>query len=123
MISNGDDSVPRMNIEQMAQSTADALARQTMLPKAAYTSPEWFELEHAAVRARAWTYVCHASELPRGGFRRVRVGTEDMIVTRDEDGVLHALHNVCRHRSAEVVVEECGIARRLVCPYHRWSYD
>ena len=53
----------------------------------------------------------------------MQVGTEDMIVTRDDNGDLHALHNVCRHRGAEVVVEDCGTARRLMCPYHLWSYD
>lgn len=107
----------------MWESAAQALASGTMLPKVAYTSPEWFEAERPVVHDRAWSYVCHTSELAPGSFRRVRVGTEDMIVTRDGDGVAHAMYNVCRHRGAEVVTQDCGTARRLVCPYHVWSYD
>lgn len=112
-----------MDLKLMAQLTGEALAGGTMLPKLAYTSPEWFDAERRPVRERTWTYVCHTSELAPGSFRRVLVGTEDMVVTRDRDGQLHALHNVCRHRAAEVVTEECGSARSLVCPYHLWSYD
>src|SRR4029077_3151029 len=93
------------------------------LPKPAYTSEDWFDAERRVVHDRAWTYVGHTSELAPGNFRRARVAGEDMLLTRDRDGVLHALHNVCRHRAAEVVVEQCGSARSLVCPYHLWSYD
>jgi Rieske 2Fe-2S family protein len=112
-----------MDLELMSELTAQAVANATMLPKPAYTSPEWFEAERRPVHDRAWTYVCHTSELEAGSFRRVRVGAEDMVFTRDRDGVLHALHNVCRHRGAEVVTTDCGTARSLVCPYHLWSYD
>lgn len=112
-----------VNLQLMTELTGRALANGTMLPGLAYTSPDWFELERPTVHDRRWTYVCHASELERGSFRRVRIGTEDMVITRDKAGELHALHNVCRHRGAEVVVEECGAARSLVCPYHLWSYD
>jgi len=112
-----------MDLELMSELTAQALADGTMLPKPAYTSPEWFEAERRPVHDRAWTYVCHISELEPASFRRVRAGGEDMIVTRSRDGTLHALHNVCRHRGAEVVTTDCGTARSLVCPYHLWSYD
>jgi phenylpropionate dioxygenase-like ring-hydroxylating dioxygenase large terminal subunit len=112
-----------MMLDLIAKSVGEALDNGTMLPQDAYTSLEWFEAERNAVHDRTWAYVCHASQLPPGGFRRVRVGAEDLVVTRDRDGKVHALFNVCRHRAAEVVTEECGTARRLVCPYHSWSYD
>ena len=112
-----------MNLLQVSELTDEALAKGTLLPRPAYTSQDWFDAERVPVHDRAWAYVCHVSELAPGSFRRVRVGREDMIVTRDGDGNLHALHNVCRHRGAEVVVEQCGAARSLVCPYHLWSYS
>jgi phenylpropionate dioxygenase-like ring-hydroxylating dioxygenase large terminal subunit len=112
-----------VNLVQVSTLTDEALSRGTLFPRDAYTSQDWFEVERGPVHDRAWTYVGHTSELAPGGFRRVRVGVEDMIVTRDGDGDLHALHNVCRHRGAEVVVEDCGTARSLVCPYHLWSYS
>jgi Rieske 2Fe-2S family protein len=112
-----------VDLAHISELTDAAVARGTLLPQAAYTSPEWLAAEQAPIFDRRWTYVGHASEVAPGSFRRLRVADEDMVVTRDQDGVVHALHNVCRHRAAEVVTEECGTARSLVCPYHLWSYD
>lgn len=44
-----------------------------------------------------------------------------VVVCRDRDGRVRAFLNVCRHRGARLV-EGCGSARRLVCPYHAWTY-
>ncbi|HSS68557.1 MAG TPA: aromatic ring-hydroxylating dioxygenase subunit alpha [Nocardioidaceae bacterium] len=112
-----------MDLAKVSELTDAAVARGTLLPQAAYTSPEWLAAEQAPIFDRRWTFVGHASEFAPGTFRRMRVGTEDMVVTRNQDGAVHALHNVCRHRAAEVVTEDCGTARSLVCPYHLWSYD
>jgi glycine betaine catabolism A len=112
-----------MDAARMLELTVQANATGTMLPRAAYTSPEWFAAEQAAVHDRAWTYVGHTSQLAPGSFRRVRAGADDLVVTRDRSGELHAFHNVCRHRGAEVVLKDCGTAHSLVCPYHLWSYD
>jgi Rieske 2Fe-2S family protein len=38
--------------------------------------------------------------------------------------VVHAFHNVCRHRGARLVeAAEGKVRRRIQCPYHAWSYD
>ena len=53
---------------------------------------------------------------------------ESVLVTSDEGGALHAFHNVCRHRGAELVPDPppprpvTNVARLLRCPYHAWSY-
>ena len=46
-----------------------------------------------------------------------------MLLTRDEDGAVHAFANSCRHRGHELL--QCGetVKRRsIICPYHSWSY-
>ncbi|MEI5101178.1 aromatic ring-hydroxylating dioxygenase subunit alpha [Streptomyces sp. PmtG] len=49
-----------------------------------------------------------------------------LVVTRDEDGALHALSRVCRHRFMDVLPPETapeqGSLERLTCPYHTWTY-
>ncbi|MGI9053115.1 MAG: aromatic ring-hydroxylating dioxygenase subunit alpha, partial [Ilumatobacteraceae bacterium] len=46
-----------------------------------------------------------------------------IVVLRGDDGEVRALHNVCRHRGSIVCDAAAGHAgRRLVCPYHQWSY-
>jgi nitrite reductase/ring-hydroxylating ferredoxin subunit len=39
------------------------------------------------------------------------------------DGEIRAFHNVCRHRGSRICKTEHGNAHRLVCPYHRWTYE
>jgi Rieske 2Fe-2S family protein len=51
------------------------------------------------------------------------VGTDSVIVMGGENGRPHAFLNVCRHRGARLISDaEGSIGRRLVCPYHAWSY-
>jgi choline monooxygenase len=45
-----------------------------------------------------------------------------VVVVRDEQGDVNAFVNVCRHRGAEVVREDCGHRMSLQCPYHAWTY-
>jgi choline monooxygenase len=44
-----------------------------------------------------------------------------VVITRDADGVLHGLVNVCRHRGGPLA-SGCGAARALSCAYHAWVY-
>ena len=36
---------------------------------------------------------------------------------------MRALHNVCRHRGSQLVAPGRGTSKRIVCPYHQWTYD
>ncbi|WP_118856729.1 aromatic ring-hydroxylating oxygenase subunit alpha [Sphingomonas mesophila] len=48
-----------------------------------------------------------------------------LIVSRDRDGAAHVLANVCRHRGTRLLSPDGDTpvpARRIVCPYHAWTY-
>jgi Rieske 2Fe-2S family protein len=63
-------------------------------------------------------------ELPRpGSWMSLSVGPWPVIITRDRDGGLNAFHNTCRHRGAQICKPGKGASPRLVCPYHRWTYE
>jgi phenylpropionate dioxygenase-like ring-hydroxylating dioxygenase large terminal subunit len=47
---------------------------------------------------------------------------EPILIVRDESQRLRAFSRVCLHR-AFPIAQGSGHAKRLVCPYHRWSYD
>ena len=51
------------------------------------------------------------------------VGKLTVVITRDKEGTIRALHNSCRHRGSMVCQPGHGTAPKLVCPYHRWTYD
>jgi nitrite reductase/ring-hydroxylating ferredoxin subunit len=45
-----------------------------------------------------------------------------ILLTRSADNTVRAFDNVCLHRQSRIV-EGCGAARRIACPYHAWTYD
>ena len=88
-----------------------------------YLCQERFQQEMSLIHRRLPVPYVHTSELSRPNtFRRVQTSVGDVLITRDDSGAVHAFHNVCRHRGAGLVDAESGSARRLVCPYHAWSY-
>ena len=61
-----------------------------------------------------WNFVCHESEVRNpGDFRVVTVAGFPILLARDEQGVLRAFYNICRHRAAPVVRQECGNSKGL----------
>jgi choline monooxygenase len=94
------------------------------LPAAAYTQPEWLELEHLRIFERSWQYVGWLADLDSpGSFLTTTVGRVPVVVVRGEDGELRALVNVCRHRGSELVQDAVGRRKTLQCQYHAWTYN
>ena len=93
------------------------------LPLAAYTSQDLFAAETARIFRNEWICVGRTEQIGRvGDWFSADVAGEPVVVTRNEDGDIRAMSAVCRHRSM-TVAQGSGNSRRLVCPYHRWSYD
>ncbi len=100
-----------------------ALVRPDAVHRALYVDPGLFELEMARVFGQAWVFVGHESQVPNpGDFASSRIGTEQVLLTRDEHGQLNVIHNRCAHRGLEVCTEESGNTRFFRCAYHGWAY-
>lgn len=88
-----------------------------------YASPEVFDLDVEAIFAAHWIFVATEPEIAEpGDFVTIDLGRYSVIVLRDDDGQVRALHNVCRHRGSRVLLEERGSVGNLVCSYHQWTY-
>lgn len=93
------------------------------LPAWLYSDPEWFAVEAARVIRPSWQIVCHASDIPEpGDWHTLDILGESIVAVRGDDGAIRAFANVCRHRGSRLVDGARGCARKLVCPYHAWSY-
>ena len=57
-----------------------------------------------------------------GSFMTATVMDRPILVTRDEQHVLHAMVNACAHRGARVAYGE-GVGRRFTCRSHGWTYN
>ncbi len=55
-------------------------------------------------------------------FFHTYMGEDPVILTRDGEGRLHALLNMCRHRGNGVVRCDDGNAKRFMCTYHGWTH-
>lgn len=121
-------------IENAMSDSADALNGpraalervQPGLPAHWYRDPAHHELELETFWYAGWIAVAREEELPSpGDYRLVGVGTQSLILLRDDEGALRAFHNTCRHRGSILCTGESGrFARgRINCPYHAWSYD
>ncbi len=94
------------------------------LPAWTYSNAEFFDVEMERIFRPAWQIVCHESDLAQpGDFQRIDYIGESIILMRGEDGAVRAFTNVCRHRGARIVEEASGCAKKLVCPYHGWTYE
>lgn len=92
------------------------------LPSDVYTGSQRYRAEIERVLWRSWLPVAREAELAQPGRWLVRsVERASVLLTRGEDGVLHALHNTCLHRGSALASSD-GCGKRLVCPYHAWSY-
>ena len=99
---------------------------EATLPAADYFEPAAYERDLSAIWYRNWIFACRASELATPlAFKTLRVGSQEVLVVRDETGALRAFHNTCRHRGSQLCRESEGRlkARLITCPYHAWSYS
>jgi Rieske 2Fe-2S family protein len=96
------------------------------LPASWYSDPEHYRRELEAFWYSRWVAVSREEEIPAAGdWRVVRIGTQSLVIVRTDAGAINAFHNACRHRGSVLCTEEKGsLARkRIVCPYHAWTYD
>jgi Rieske 2Fe-2S family protein len=96
------------------------------LPSSAYWDVDIHQRDLDAIWYRSWLLVCREADLAQPlAFKTFRVGTQEIVVLRDETGELRAFHNTCRHRGSQLCRESEGRlkARLITCPYHAWSYS
>lgn len=106
------------------RAIADADFEQaTAMPPDIYRSAAFHEWERNEIFAKDWLCVGLAAGLPKpGDYLSFSINDQPLLVLRGEDGEIRGLSNVCLHRMMRLV-EGSGSCRRLVCPYHAWTYD
>jgi phenylpropionate dioxygenase-like ring-hydroxylating dioxygenase large terminal subunit len=101
-----------------------ALARGLTLPVGWYTDPAVLRLEEERIFRRSWQYAGRLDQIEQpGDFFTYRAGHIPAVLVRDRAGAVNAFVNVCRHRGAEVVLDDAGHRETLQCHYHAWTYD
>lgn len=109
--------------EETYRSTRLPIEQASTLVPEAYRSQVFHDLELQRVFAGGWVAVGFAEQVRSTGETIVAtVAGQSIMVTRTEAGQLRGFHNVCRHRAAKLVDDDCRL-RRFRCRYHSWTYD
>lgn len=112
-----------MDSRQAMLSRLRGLQPTRALPRDFYTSGADYQLELDTIWYRDWLFVGHDCEVAHpGDYVTVQIGAYPLIIVRDRDGEIRALHNTCRHRGSRLCSAQRGNAPRFVCPYHQWTY-
>ncbi len=118
-------------IEQTTQETYEVLqdARRTLeeegkLLAKVYNDPSIFELEAKKIFSKTWIFLAHETEIPwPGDYVLRRIINDSFIVTRDEDGQIHVLFNMCKHRGMQLCRSDAGNSSHFRCPYHGYTFS
>ncbi len=110
--------------ERMSCLLANRLPAHS-LPREFYTDALFYQLDLEQIWYREWLFVGHDVEVAEpGDYITVTIGDYNLIIIRGVDRRIRALHNVCRHRGSVLCEQASGsVRRRIVCPYHQWSYE
>ena len=109
----------------MSQTTARLHDRYPELgtgpvPVEPYISPAYFAQEKEKIFKKTWLQVGRVEEIPGVGdyfVKELAACDTSIIVVRNKQGVIRAMHNVCAHRMNQVVYEPCGKARKFFCKF------
>lgn len=102
-----------------------ALVRPDAVHRDVYVNNEVFQLEMAHLFRNTWVYVGHDSQVPNSGdYTTTDIGSQPVIMIRDNEGTVNVLENRCAHKGARLLSAPRGNVRSaLRCPYHGWTYE
>ena len=103
--------------------TTDQLDTVTINPIAAYTCQKRLAKEQELLRTEPimMGLSCLLPE-PRSYLTDDNTGVP-ILLMRDSDGKARAFLNACRHRGSRLLEGSGSARKRIVCPYHAWTYD
>ncbi|MGI9524259.1 MAG: aromatic ring-hydroxylating oxygenase subunit alpha [Hyphomicrobiaceae bacterium] len=95
----------------------------TINPVASYICPDRLSREQDVIRRSPvlMGLGCRLSE-PRSYLTDDNTGVP-ILLLRDDAGRARAFLNACKHRGSRMLEGVGQVRRRLVCPYHAWTYD
>jgi phenylpropionate dioxygenase-like ring-hydroxylating dioxygenase large terminal subunit len=110
-------------LASLAHTAALPLEQATAMQPGLYRSEEILAVEHREIFAKEWLCPGRTADIPKpGDYITFTIGDQPVMITRTSSGEIRAQANVCLHRMMQLL-EGKGNCKRIVCPYHAWTYD
>ena len=98
------------------------ITKAKTLPTSFYTDPEYFSIARQRIFKTSWQFIGDTTfiEQPNNCHPFILLDPylkEPLLLTRDNDGTLHCLSNVCTHRGNLLMDQSCNTSN-LRCKYH-----
>ena len=97
-----------------------------MIPAERYISADYAKREWDHMWSKVWLLGCREEDIPEPGDHMVtEIGSESILLVRQQDKSVRAFYNVCLHRGNKLVhsVEQPQEgATTFRCRYHNWQY-
>jgi len=111
-------------LKTLATVAATPFSQADTIPPMLYSSQEVHALERERIFAREWLCPGLAADVPKpGDYITFSINDQPVLTLRGEDGVVRSFSNVCLHRMMPLVEGRGSCGRKMVCPYHAWTYD
>ncbi|MDA1076978.1 MAG: aromatic ring-hydroxylating dioxygenase subunit alpha [Proteobacteria bacterium] len=114
----------RHNLAHSRAGTIDQTDKVLQVPARHYYDQDRWRLEIDRVFKRVPLMLAMTSELPKpGDYKAMEAVGFPILLSRSDEGQVHAFVNMCSHRGSQVMLNGKGNTNRFTCPYHAWSYD
>ena len=113
---------------KMSHPAADVpfpIVNPNRIPKQRYYDQKFYDLECERLWPRVWQMACREEDIPEvGDHVNYEIAGMDVIIVRNEGGVIKAFRNVCMHRGRKLK-EFNGRDEELRCAFHgiAWNLD
>ena len=102
---------------------SDDPRKSLSMHKNAYIDEQWLNVDKKEIFHKSWQFLCHEENLREAGaYVTMNIQGQSIVGIRDKENNLRAFYNVCKHRGHELLSGQ-GKTKRVICPYHAWSYD
>lgn len=124
-VSPADEAVLGKNSAEIRAKIPFPMDDPNYVPKQRYYSREFYDLEKEHLWPHAWQMAAREEELPNpGDFVEYEITGRSILLVRQTDGSIKALHNACRHRATELAKGSGRLpGGQLVCPFHGWRWN
>jgi choline monooxygenase len=110
-------------VRALVESAERPLAEASAMEPGLYRSEAILALEQEHIFNQEWHCIGRAPDLKvPGDYMTFQIVDQPIVTIRGKDDVIRSFANICLHRMMRLL-DGSGNCRRIVCPYHAWTYD